>query len=538
MAYILSLESNNRYTHIPMSAKKEKARRLLDRFYGWFRVLSDQSKLELKATPELLAGDIYVQKIVPEKDWLSGISIQIGIHRRMNSSKLVFRLLQKEKGQLLTQIAECDINTGILFDNDFYEFNFSPIKYSSKKEYLLTIFSPDAVSGNAISLWKTVYRPRERVLRAIKGYFGISGGEIKGLSLASRDRISSGTTPKNTYSENLSCQLLFSPPYSEHKTPPHITFSPVTQCNLNCIHCISADTRKRVKQMPGFIKDKLKQLSESGQIKIMQSDYSGDIIFADQKYGGLLDYLISLNVPYAIDTNGNVMNTEVANKLLSSKMRRLNFSLDAGTAETYAAIRKGSIPLDDVFKNIDLFVQEKAKRIDHPLQVMVSMTLMKCNIREVCALIDRAKSVGVYLIGTVHTGIYDKKLRDESLYLHQELYNEYYDIIKSHAQKEGVHVHLPQKFENTLPREGHRYCKEPWRSAVLLGNGDVMACCVPGTLMGNLHETSLEEIWSSEKYQDFRLKVNSDNPPGPCNKCPMYRYENNPNSYLFCDGEE
>ena len=80
---------------------------------------------------------------------------------------------------------------------------------------------------------------------------------------------------------------------------------------------------------------------------------------------------------------------------------------------------------------------------------------------------------------------------------------------------------------------GRRLCTVPWTSAVVLGNGDVAACCVPGLVMGNLNEASMQEIWNGKSYQELRATVNSDKPLPTCAACPMFRLTDNPDSYLI-----
>ena len=94
---------------------------------------------------------------------------------------------------------------------------------------------------------------------------------------------------------------------------------------------------------------------------------------------------------------------------------------------------------------------------------------------------------------------------------------------------------IMEKYPTRIPIivEKHKYCSLPWTSAVILGNGDVMACCVPGTVMGNLNIQPLEELWNGKNYKEFRKKVNSGNPPSVCNSCPYLRYENNESGILF-----
>jgi radical SAM protein with 4Fe4S-binding SPASM domain len=53
-------------------------------------------------------------------------------------------------------------------------------------------------------------------------------------------------------------------------------------------------------------------------------------------------------------------------------------------------------------------------------------------------------------------------------------------------------------------------CNQPLTTAMILQNGDVMPCCVLenkySQTMGNIMQSSLEDIWNGEKYKLFREK--------------------------------
>jgi len=53
-----------------------------------------------------------------------------------------------------------------------------------------------------------------------------------------------------------------------------------------------------------------------------------------------------------------------------------------------------------------------------------------------------------------------------------------------------------------------------------------------GTVMGNLHHQSMEEIWAGEPYRALRAGINSPTPPAPCSICPMFRRTGNRGSLL------
>jgi radical SAM protein with 4Fe4S-binding SPASM domain len=96
----------------------------------------------------------------------------------------------------------------------------------------------------------------------------------------------------------------------------------------------------------------------------------------------------------------------------------------------------------------------------------------------------------------------------------------------------GIISAMPPPFSG-ISRSGRKLCTVPWESAVVLGNGDVAACCVPGLVMGNLNESTMQEIWNGPRYRELRATVNSRTPLPPCAACPMFRHTDNPDSYLI-----
>jgi molybdenum cofactor biosynthesis enzyme MoaA len=135
----------------------------------------------------------------------------------------------------------------------------------------------------------------------------------------------------------------------------------VTQCNLNCIHCISREFRATKSILSPHIKDKIKHRCDAGSVGKIATDYSGDILWADKKFGGELDLLKSLNVPVHIDTNGIYLDQEAAEALVESRLESINISLDAATSKTFQRVRKGAPRLDNVLTNIANFMAIREK---------------------------------------------------------------------------------------------------------------------------------------------------------------------------------
>jgi radical SAM protein with 4Fe4S-binding SPASM domain len=75
-----------------------------------------------------------------------------------------------------------------------------------------------------------------------------------------------------------------------------------------------------------------------------------------------------------------------------------------------------------------------------------------------------------------------------------------------------------EKAENNTAEYMQRYCEFPWSSVSVLYDGTVVPCPLDyeGELnMGNIKDSSLEEIWNSKKFEDFRkMHANGNFPEG------------------------
>ncbi len=286
------------------------------------------------------------------------------------------------------------------------------------------------------------------------------------------------------------------------------------------------------------VSSEISRYAKAGLLERLASDYSGDLLFADYKHGHWLDYFIRLDVPFHLDTNGSFLSGDRISKLTKSRVESVNVSVDAATPETFKRIRVGPVGLEQILENTRKFVRQLKADNRHDVTVSLGFTLMRSNIHELVDLVKIASELGIKRIHGRHLEAYESRLYDESLINHQSLYNLWRARALEIGSNYGVNVGLPEPFSNQVGSgKGHHHCDEPWRSAVILGNSDVMACCVPGTKMGNLSEQSLEEIWNGPAYQKLRRTVNSTRPPNICNSCPIFRFPHNRSSYELADSD-
>jgi radical SAM protein with 4Fe4S-binding SPASM domain len=75
-------------------------------------------------------------------------------------------------------------------------------------------------------------------------------------------------------------------------------------------------------------------------------------------------------------------------------------------------------------------------------------------------------------------------------------------------------------------QDNYRLCPYPWYTMFVAHNGDAVACCRDlehQTVLGNLFDQDLEEIWNGEKYQALRRDLIEKHPErqAACKGCDM-----------------
>ncbi len=97
-----------------------------------------------------------------------------------------------------------------------------------------------------------------------------------------------------------------------------------------------------------------------------------------------------------------------------------------------------------------------------------------------------------------------------------------FDICNPRPEAGQALTRLPVPFPSPLPRHARiRTCEQdPWQSAHVLANGDVVACEVHDRApLGNLRTQSLADLWHGEAYRQFRVRYRGGELEA-CRTCP------------------
>src|SRR3982750_3946436 len=99
----------------------------------------------------------------------------------------------------------------------------------------------------------------------------------------------------------------------------------------------------------------------------------------------------------------------------------------------------------------------------------------------------------------------------------------------SNIRELKIDLRLPRTRPRVHPpgTPGRTRCDWPWRGAYISYQGLAMPCCMVATPdrihFGSFAAQPAGEVWNSEAYQNFRSRLDSDNPPEICKSCSLYR---------------
>jgi len=191
-----------------------------------------------------------------------------------------------------------------------------------------------------------------------------------------------------------------------------------------------------------------------------------------------------------LNTNASLLKGNIVEGILKSGLDRLNISFHGISKEVYEKSMKG-LDYEKTLKNVNNFLDTKRKMNAEKPKVTITMVMTK--------------------------------------WIEPEI-----DDIRSYWKKRQVSVHT-KPLENRAkecikeielnPKEWHPYfwCKRLFTQAYILYNGDMLLCCVDWestTVLGNVREKSIEEVWNGEKAVSIRKKFLSGDTEGLlCHYC-------------------
>jgi len=331
--------------------------------------------------------------------------------------------------------------------------------------------------------------------------------------------------------------------------PRLLTIETTSLCNLRCVMC-GHGTHPRDKSYEHFPETLIPRLS--GVIRLaahIQLHGLGEPLLNPAFWEMLA--LTHENQHVQINSNGLLLDRGNVDRVLTTWLGEISFSLDAATPETYRKIRGADF--GRVVENIRYLIAERRRLGRTRPHVSMNMTLMRENIEETVRFVELAHELGAEQVQFGHMNQLEEgrdwrverkdwvfDYREQMLVNHPELSNRMIRAARDRALELGIELFLdwakPVFYDDVAaasdlppaasapPAEGGsgsgpspgpgspapRDCSSPWNWMLIRTNGDVYPCCFGTGRLGTIRELDPLEIWNGETAVALRRRLLAD----------------------------
>ncbi len=328
--------------------------------------------------------------------------------------------------------------------------------------------------------------------------------------------------------------------------PPRVVeFNWQDRCNIDCFFCSTAGMRAGGKQLSG---ERLRTLFDEMRdfgVRAVRLTGGGEPLFRKDAVE-LIEGLGRRGIRVTdLTTNGVLLTEPVLRALYSTGCDQITVSLNAGDAESYAAMMRTSPKnFDRVLENLRIAARVK-RETGAETMIRVQFLVYRENFRQIPLMrrvfldsqADRFWFNGLYPVIPIEPlsaaetdemlALYESVLADDLFDSCDGFFfweSRIADRIAESTREVFRHASLSRrarvKWKGLFDRGErelretaslHEFCLVGWYSATVNANGDVVPCCVlqdrKTAVLGNLNERSLSEIWHGKPYERLRTEL-------------------------------
>ncbi len=265
-------------------------------------------------------------------------------------------------------------------------------------------------------------------------------------------------------------------------------------CNARCVFCpnsLIGDRLPKGEMEWDLFRKIIDEIVEHPVDRI--SPYLMNEPLLDRDLPKKIEYIVKNKSPHTvvkINSNGALLDEEMAEALIDSGLDRINFSVHGIRKKTYESQMKG-LSLERVLSNIDRFLEIKRKKGASKPRVRITMVRTRAIDEELGEILAYWKKRGV----KVNIRPLENRARSE-------------------IASKGLNPKKWRPFD---------WCNRLFEQAYILFDGRVVLCCVDWeqtTILGDLKRNSLKSIWNSDLYMDIRRRFLKGNLKGLlCESC-------------------
>jgi len=194
----------------------------------------------------------------------------------------------------------------------------------------------------------------------------------------------------------------------------------------------------------------------------------------------------------SLSTNGHFIDSETAENVIQSGLKRLIISVDGIDQETYEKYRRGG-SLMNVLGGIKKISELKHKRQVNNPEIVIQFIVFRHNEHQINDIKNLGKQIGADKVELKSAQINDP---ENNLHLLTTLNR--YSRYKINKNK----INIKNKLRNR--------CFRIWETMVITWDGTIISCCFDKDAqnrMGNMKDSKLYDVWKSLAFNKFRKKI-------------------------------
>lgn len=320
--------------------------------------------------------------------------------------------------------------------------------------------------------------------------------------------------------------------------PKYVTLHLTNMCNLNCVYCWYhshyVKSKNEEKQSMNFDLFK-KIIDECNFLGVEMISFSGEgEPLLHPQIGEMLDYVKRKKIRTAVFTNGT-FGKHVIKYIANVDSLSVNLSTLDKETHSFLQGKSGQNNFDRVIKNIRILSELKKRQKEDKPRIEIVFIINGKNYNEIEDIFNFALKLNLDVCFRF------MKTREEirSLRISEDQVNHIKEALKNvirHEKKTDIEtnaidllrtissrsflkerrVYYPsdncyRNFYYTELFDKKIKCYIGWYFAIVHVNGDVFLCCHnPNSRVGNVHERTFKDIWSSKDAEKMRTKFKYD----------------------------
>lgn len=301
--------------------------------------------------------------------------------------------------------------------------------------------------------------------------------------------------------------LLLKKPFVKGK-PFALSIETSAICNLCCPECPTGT--KNISRKKGLME---KNMFESIIEQVYRDTFYINLYFQGEPFfnSNLSDFIKiahDKNIFTTLSTNGHYLSTENCNNIISSGLDEIIISLDGTTQEVYSLYRVGG-DYHKVIEGIETLIECKKKLKTSNPNIVIQFLLLESNLHQLKDIKAYCKKRDIKL--SLKTAQFYNLSKDNELIPNNINHSRY------KMSSDGVYI---------LKTKSVNRCWRMWSSSVITNDGIIVPCCYDKDAfhsLGNINETTFNDIWRNELYQSFRKKISKERKSIEiCSNCSQY----------------